>query len=193
MANFKLNSVTVASESGGTVSLDSGVNLTSLAGPKFPAGHIVQIVSKDFGTNYTHSGGGSGVWSAVSGFTTAITPSSSSNKILVMLHIGGCSNSNSSEHFGVRVKRGSTVIGVHDSPGSRSIAMTTHSTPGAGNRVETMSGNILDSPNTTSAITYFVEGYSAGESFYMNRPSSDSSSSHYLAGTSTLILMEVVA
>ncbi len=44
MANFKLNGVTVASESGGTVTLDGGVS--------FPAGHVIQTKVQQINSQY---------------------------------------------------------------------------------------------------------------------------------------------
>ena len=77
MANFKLNGVTVASESGGIATLDSGV---------FPAGHVIQVKTSDFKNK--RSGGGwntsnSYSWSKYSCAVT-MTNCTAGNKIMLI-------------------------------------------------------------------------------------------------------------
>lgn len=175
----------IANVDGGTISnatLDSTVT--------FPAGTVIQVIQKEFGSRYSHSGGGSGVWVAVSGFTQSITPASTSNKILVILHTS-FANSNTLEHTSIRIKRDSTVLGNHVSPSNRSLGLIAHQTIGTSNNAPYAGGLFLDSPNTTSSITYSVEAYTASATFYMNYNSADSDSSHYVQGISTLTLMEI--
>ena len=56
------------------------------------------------------------------------------------------------------------------------------------------STNFLDSPNTTSAVTYGVNWrIVSGNTIYLNRTGQDSNTSNYPRGSSTITLMEVAA
>ena len=57
-----------------------------------------------------------------------------------------------------------------------------------------MSLQVLDSPNTTSALTYNVYASAqSGQIVYVNRSGLDSDSAHYGRGWSTITVMEVAA
>lgn len=94
----------------------------------------------------------------VTGLTVSITPSSSSSKIMVEFHIGAHSTS-IAEQIRYKMVRGSTDIGIGDSGnGTRAtIGATTN-----GNRGEGVSMKFLDSPSTTSSITYKIQACIAG-------------------------------
>ncbi len=89
---------------------------------------------------------------ATTGIAATITPSATSNKVLVWVNLGGCgkSNGNSSSHFYVRVMRGTTDIGlIEGAAGYQNLAQTLY--------VGNITGLLLDSPSTTTATTYTVE------------------------------------
>ena len=58
-----------------------------------------------------------------------------------------------------------------------------------------MSGNtFLDSPSTTSATTYKIQGFIAGTTQYVNRTIRDADNAYYdPRSTSSFTLMEVLA
>ena len=71
-------------------------------------GKVLQVVSTtktDPATNTT-----SGSWTDISGLSVAITPSSTSNKIFIILSIGSVS-SNGGISVGFKLLRGSTSVG----------------------------------------------------------------------------------
>ena len=88
------------------------------------------------------------------GFSVSITPTSASNKILVMLsaRVNGPSGSNANTRASVSVFRGATNV-VNQFVGSY-LGGTGGTDMNAYNSVNT---SYLDSPATTSAVTYQVK------------------------------------
>jgi len=133
------------------------------------------------------------------GISCAITPTSSSSKILVdcCLNIGG------QDMFGIYLflVRGSTNILLGDAAGSRTRAskyIDHYDSSGSNDTYNCVDVNIkyLDSPNTTSATTYKIQSaaYSANRNVYLNRNHNNRDSADYDGrGTSTITLMEVAA
>tara|TARA_R110000803_G_scaffold200403_1_gene264746 strand:+ start:476 stop:997 length:522 start_codon:yes stop_codon:yes gene_type:complete len=150
---------------------------------------VVQSVKTD-----TASVGG-GTFADI-GLSASITPSSSSSKILVQVQ----ANTGGSAGFSMktRLMRDSTAIHIGDAAGSRPRASTentgTYSTNTNYNSFP-VSIIFLDSPSTTSAVTYKVQ-YAVYGSFtvYINRSGSDLNTSEYDARTaSSITLMEVAS
>ena len=81
--------------------------------------------------------------------TVAITPSSSSNKILVRFNMGGMVNGTLNE-VRLQIKRGSTVI-------KKSLRYGYNSNASSGWASCPITYEMLDSPSTTSATTYTLE------------------------------------
>ena len=187
-----------------TINGTSGlVTATSYAGAGgdltgITTGKILQVVSTTktdtFSTN-------SDTLVDVTGLSLSITPSSSSNKVLVHLELeyGGDDN-----YFWGRVIRGSTAIGLGDANSNHTRGSFDLGMPDANAqqyRVFHSSYQILDSPNTTSATTYKiqVQSYSGDSRYlYINRSKQDADSGGSSVAwqgrtSSTLTLMEVAA
>jgi hypothetical protein len=135
---------------------------------------------------------------AVTGMTVSITPSSSSNKILVQgkVSIGGSSETDRSGFRLVRTVGGSdTAICIADAVGSRA-RFTSGPTGGYNQFVNTVVETpffFLDSPSTTSAVSYKIECYHAAGNLFINRSSEDQDSANNGRGTSVIVAMEVAA
>ena len=155
-------------------------------------GKVLQVLQSVVTDTISQSGGGTGVFTDISGFSISITPSSTTSKILIMVE-ANASCSSTGEHFGINLLRGSTVLGGHTSLSNRSPALMSHMTTGATNKVMALGGTFLDSPSTTSATTYKVQSYSTSQTFYLNRTSSYSDNNHRLHGISTITVMEIGA
>ena len=125
----------------------------------------------------------------ISSFSATITPTSASNKVLVIVHLN-TSSSNGYRTFH-RLERGGTAIGVGTSVGSRTAA--TMITEGAGNQGFIASMMFLDSPATTSATTYNVASCteSAGGTVVINTQLADNNDASFGRGISTITLIEV--
>ena len=152
--------------------------LTLLGAGSFPAGTIVQTVSQAItaqtdisSTSYT-----------ATGLTQAITPKFSDSKILVLVSLSAdfYQNGNASRSLSLQILRDTTQIAVRtDNCYAGTASNSYYSTPTHG----TM--NFLDSPNTTSSITYSVKGnVSATGNTTVFRVGNNN-------GTSTLTLQEI--
>ena len=156
-------------------------------------GHIIQI-KQTVVTNTFSTAIGPG-FAEMTDFQTNITPSSSSNKILIKgsLYVG----QNYWQTRG-RILRDSTAIGLGETAGSRiPVTWNNNTYDGSSNTqyvMNSVSFEFLDNPSTTSQITYSLDigGYNTVYSVYLNRPHSDSdSSTYYGRPISTLTLMEI--
>jgi hypothetical protein len=154
-------------------------------------GGILQVVSEIKTDTFTTT---STSFTALTGLSASITPSSTSSKVLAIVSIEGAStNATVNSSGGFRLMRDSTAIGIGDTAGSRQRATGTISTRNTGSAQSTSSTSksILDTPATTSAITYSVEVYVGAGTLFINRTESDTDSSSISRPVSTLTLMEV--
>jgi hypothetical protein len=142
------------------------------ASPAASSQKVVQIIAA------THSSGVSNSTTtyADTGLTATITPTSASNKILVIWSQGGLQKTatNASSELELQLLRGATQIAT----GFAGLTATAlNNNPG------NVGASILDSPATTSATTY--------KSQFRNGVNAASVVCQYNAGTSSLVLMEV--
>jgi len=127
----------------------------------------------------------------ISGLSVSITPSSSSNKVLVHYSVSvSCNN------YGMfNLRRAGTEILRGDADGNRTRC-TFES--GVMNQYEMQicSGTFLDSPSSTSALTYDIQCAtpdSSSSELFINRYKTDNNSSYVGRATSTITVMEVAA
>ena len=131
----------------------------------------------------------------------SITPSATTSKILVSFTLFGDFSGDASNHY-LRIKRaisgGSTSYITAADQGNRTGtlfigAMGNDESSGDRPTISTMS-DYLDSPSTTSAITYTVQHTSHGAaSMYLNRSSDTDNQDAREDGISWLVLKEVAA
>ena len=150
---------------------------------------VIQTVKTDQFTSTAYA------FTDVTGMSVSITPASASNKILVNfeLQVGGSGNNYAS----FRLLRDSTHIGVSTATDTNWRVGTLGSLSHENSyQLENTGTSFLDSPNTTSAITYKlqVSGYS-NRNISINVPTSTStaSNSYTATGISTITVMEVAA
>ena len=148
MSTLAVNTITA--ETGNTVSLASGKTLNASQGFTPPAGHVIQTKKATGSQETSVSGTG---W--VSTYAeVGITPSSTSSKIYLMHTAGGLIQSNThGQSIGLRIKRvisgGATSYPYSSDRYHYADAQDWHGTNWA--VVE------LDSPNTTSLVTYTIQ------------------------------------
>ena len=160
--------------------------LTKIGDAGMPAGAILQVVQTV--KTDTFSANPSSSYVDITGLSVAITPSSSSSKILVQISIcgGGVNAVNVAQY---RLVRGSTVVYAGDSASSRSLGFG--AAIGIDVNVTPMAcGTFLDSPSTTSAITYKIQTDS-NNTVFINRSSNDADDSRRLRAASTITVMEI--
>tara|TARA_R110000787_G_C13207633_1_gene424778 strand:+ start:31 stop:543 length:513 start_codon:yes stop_codon:yes gene_type:complete len=166
--------------------------LTKIGLAALPAGSVIQTKSVSVTAAASITSSSTNTFVDL-GLSLAITPSFSSSKILVMVN-ALVSNNVGTAHF--RLVRGSTAISVGAAASDRtqsSASIRDAATP-YGHSVEVISINHLDSPSTTSAVTYKVQG-TLGSSyngyFYLNRTPLDTDDTYGVRGASTLTLQEI--
>ena len=141
------------------------------------SGNIIQVVQ---GTNTTRVTSNTTSYADV-GLSVTITPSSSSNKIMIMGVMANCfkSNANSASSLHARLVRGATeILDICDR------ALLTASSGQEG--MQNISFNYLDSPSTTAATTYKTQfhQHTAADFVAVNQQGGNS--------TSIIIAMEIV-
>ena len=130
----------------------------------------------------------------ITGISVTITPSSTSSQIFVFANIQG-SNAVGVDPATIQLVRGSTAIALGTAAGSRVVGTSSLNGGADGN---VMSANIvafLDSPATTSATTYKIQGRSnqGANTFVINRPYTDTNSAVSSRVVSTITVMEISA
>lgn len=132
-------------------------------------------------------------WTDVTGLSVTYTPTSASNKILVVASVqGGCSAASCAVAF--RLVRDSTAIGVADAASNR-IQAGAVNYPVQDGLLTTAAMAVLDSPATTASTVYKVQFrrfYDSGSgTVYVNRSHSDTDATNYARGASTITIYEV--
>jgi len=133
----------------------------------------VQTVKTDV-TSY----GQAGSFADISGVSVTITPQSSSSKILIIPDLALGSNNMADYHLVWRLLRGSTAIGVSTSATSAQLTGTGGMHRGASGANAYFFGCskiFIDSPSTTSAVTYKCQwsAFDNGATLYLNRRGSN--------------------
>jgi hypothetical protein len=169
-------------------SLASGVP-SSVSRSALPAGTVLQVVQGTTSTPITITG----TTYTDSGLTASITPTSASSRILVLVSQQAYIYTTSSDLVaaGTRLLRDATVI----------LNPTTDATGPLEQYIEIINAaqiynaariciNLLDSPATTSAVTYKTQGRlrTSGAGRAVSYQTSNTTN-----GTSTIILMEIAA
>ena len=136
----------------------------------------------------------------ISGLTPTITPTSSSSKVLIMMDIKIGASSNGSD-IGLVLNRtiggSSTEIYIGDSDGSRRRACYASEDlfgTNGDHQIQPIQACFLDSPSTTSEITYSIKwNINGSDVIYVNRDGDDGNDGNSPRLASSLTVMEVSA
>jgi hypothetical protein len=172
-------------------------SLTAVTSAGLPSGTVLQVQSVNkvdnqriVGTTFTDV------------MSVSITPTSTNSKILVMCDIniscsGGDNYEEGQRYSGVKLYRDSTQVAVNTDNQSSQTAVWFSSNQvqatSSGYGMMNSGGTFIDTPSTTSAITYKIQAansHSAVQTF-INRPSKTNNSPFIHQGTSTLTVMEI--
>lgn len=161
------------------------------------AGKVLQVVSttKTDTTSFTSTT--TNTFADITGMSVSITPSATSSKILVMFSCNVSQSTTATIH--VRLMRDSTAIYVGDQVGSGrlqdSAILRSGSTPYS-LEIGNLNGTHLDSPSTTSAVTYKLQGVlgaSYSGIFHLNKSNGDSDADFGGRTASSITVMEIEA
>jgi len=152
---------------------------------------IGQVLSTTLTTTFSRS---STTFGDITGLTVSITPSSASSKIYIVATVSAGTDPAAAQFYAQFARGGSVVSGsVGTGAISNRIAVTTQTTS-VGNSIMTpLSMTFLDSPSSTSSLTYSVQIKSAAGTIYVNQSQSDVDSAFYARGVSTITVFEVLA
>jgi len=173
---------------------DPGGGSSSWIGAVSRSGGILQVVSTTKTDTFSASVATGAFTSNITGLEATITPRSTSSKILVQISVDGAS-SQAYGHLGYQLLRDGSPVGVGDAAGSREPLTAQNLNFGSDNSDMSSASKIfLDSPNTTSSVTYGIKihnQYGATATLYVNRSSSDLDLVRRGRSISTITLMEV--
>mgnify|MGYP003322895862 CR=1 FL=1 len=168
---------------------DGSTTISNLSGGVGKILQVKQTVKTDQFTSTAYD------YTDVTGMSVSITPASASNKILINfeLQVSGVANNYAS----FRLLRDSTHIGVSTVTDTDWRVATLGSLSHENSyQIENTGTSFLDSPNTTSAITYKLQVSSySNRTMSLNYPwnTGNSSGSYTATGISTITVMEVAA
>ena len=186
---------------GSTLSVDTIQGATTAGTVAMPAHYVLQVKNVTSDAQTTKSGVG-----FVDFMSVAITPKFSSSKILVFCSINlsgqnttGGSTDQGIRYSGVKLFRDSTQIAVNSNTSGNRTAVwfstnTVGQTSNEAYRMANNSGQFLDSPSTTNAVTYKVQiGQTNQTSSFVvtNTSPIDDNQSYTHHGVSSLTVMEI--
>lgn len=181
--------------------------LTKIRAGGYDTGGIIQVQRhvEDGLTSFTHNSSAtahrlllaSNAADSTSHVSVSITPTSTSSKILLMAHVF-YEGSTAPHEFLWSFHRDTTFIGAPASGSNRrrgmattgenyAVSVDTASTP------ESVSYQFVDSPSSTSAITYCVSYNTSATSgtLHLNRTVVNDDTASYELGVSSIIAMEI--
>ena len=158
--------------------------------PTGGGGGIIQVQSTTKTDTFQKASGTS--FQDVTGLSVSITPKFSTSKILILYDM---SWSSSSGHCSCRLMRDSTPIKIGDGNGSRTQCTgQMHQNSGDQYDMVQVSGTHMDSPATTSSVTYKMQvgtPYGSAYDLRVNYQGDDSNESWVGRTASTITVMEV--
>ena len=178
MSTLKTNTIQAAT--GTTINVASGNKISGAAGSIVAPGQVLQTVEATDSTQTTTTSGSY----VDTGLTATITPSSTSSKILAIAKLniyGGGSGYLITATMIRTIGGSSTNLAENDTYG-----MIAHNCPDISGNLPfgaDHSAMILDSPNTTSAVTYKMQ--------FKNNTTSNTSYTSVNSVTDCLVLMEI--
>ena len=190
-SNYQLD---LPAESGTIVTGVSGLNATNLTSGTIPkarmyTGAVLQVLQTIKTDTFSSS---STSWTDVTGLSVSITPLSTTSKILVIVDLQAVGTNTTGSTM--RITRGGTPIGNGTGASNRQAGSAAEFYSTRADQFYSYFGNVLDSPSSTSSVTYAVQVVvgGGGGTVYVNRSSADTDSSSYTRGASAITVMEVV-
>jgi len=155
----------------------------------FPA-RVIRVVSDSSDTHQTNLA--SQQWHTISNLAATLVPLSSNCKVLVLAQISWHLNSNNEVAFRIQRSTGGvlTTIGVGSGTNLQGVSFD-HNPGSSGWQVNTTPLMFLDSPNTSTSVTYTVQAYGQTGNLWINR-SQNTTGTDSVAATSTITALEII-
>ena len=185
-----------ASTSGGAHRVLTLPDVNGTVATTTTAGKILQAVQVvKTNTQSINNQGYPSTTTALVGLQPSLTPSSSSNKILVSwsIMIGGGSNSHASFILSRSVGGSDTDNILIGDANELRVRVTQHGYIDNIYDHRLFSGEFLDTPSTSNAVTYKIKFKTNDHTIYVNRSSNNSNADWSGTSTSTVTLQEVAA
>ena len=183
------NNIVLASNGSVTIPTLTATSLTTNSS----FGKTLQTIMVEKTDVTSHSSGSTRT--DISGITVNITPSATSSKILIMSTLNFCGRSGEYS-FALYLMRGSTDLAIGDAASNRTRATIGGLTAGSNNYdLRPWHYTYLDSPNTTSQVTYkwqWNDPYH-NQTMYLNRGYSDGDAAYSVRVASNIIVQEIAA
>ena len=204
MSTLKVGTIADHANGNSAITIDSSGNTSIPSGRVLNApGHILQVAHGKFLGNETSNATD---FVDITNLTATLTPSAATSKFLITFNVSA--NANQNQRGAIRVVRsiGGGSFSTFDLPdfsaGSLGGATTSQGSrlrahaifDGGGSNIPNtpVSMTLFDHPNTTSAVTYKVQGMVEGSSYiYINTFQTFTDAATVFAPISTLTLMEV--
>jgi hypothetical protein len=192
MSELTVGSLAGLASNGFVVDVKAGSTLDLSAGAVFPAGSVIQVVSTTKTDTFSESVAAAGLSTDITGLTATITPSNENSKIFVAYSL---TTSISSAGLSVYsfLHRDGSAIAIGNADGSRR-RVTSGVTISTLDVLVSTPANFLDSPNTTSAITYSIRlSHDSGSArtIFVNRSNTDTNAAGFARAVSSITLMEI--
>jgi hypothetical protein len=170
----------------GMMAVYNGTSWRYVASGTAASGSVLQIVAANKTDTFTTA---NTTFTDVTGYSVTITPKSTSSKILIQasMNIGATYAANTTY---VRLVRDTTAIAVGDAAGSRT--QVSIAAEPSGNSMAQGTIQYLDSPATTSSITYKIQICTNGAgTAAINRSIDDANATGRPRGMSSIVVTEI--
>ena len=150
---------------------------------------VIQIQSTTLSTSFSSTATG---FNNIPGLAVTITPQSTTSKILVIINVHGCGQQSTSNMF-YQLLRNGTAIGNGTASGSGTPCISYATQAYNADNVYNSTINYLDSPATTSAVTYQMQFKNANSSgsIYINQSQAGTASGVDPLPSSNITVMEI--
>lgn len=176
----------------GGMILPSGQSIPKAA---LPAGSVLQVQQVTFTGTQTINAVSGLTWTDISGLSITITPTSATSKFLLIANV--TSTLTADRIAGFRFQGGNSANFIANTAGSRALTASAYVSPAAGSLMGATTPMVyLDSPATTSPITYKVQGgpnYTSGTLAINYNVLNDSDVNYVARNASSFIVMEIAA
>lgn len=153
---------------------------------------VLQVVSTTVTAVVTTTVSNNSIFYSIAGLSATITPKSASSKILALVNLVGSGTSGYSYVCAFQLQRNGTPVGIGDAAsGFRQAAVGNQRASLDGNSAFSIGWNYLDSPATTSAVTYQIAVTTEGGNFILNTTANNSTGVYSSRSISGITLLEI--